>query len=462
MFSYDQIYNIFNSTKTLKPEIVRPTLRKIEGFSTDTREVLKNKVFFAIKGDFFDGSDFLLDAIKKDASLVICPKDNIPNTIDDVGIIAVEDTLQAYQTLANFIVKFFNPKIVGITGSNGKSTSKAMLHTIIKKFYNCEVSEKSFNNHIGVPHTLLKTRENTEVVIVEMGSNQKGDILNLAQIVQPEIAVVTNVANSHLEGLGSISGVAEEKKQIYNTAKVGVFNLDNEWTKKMYHSFKGEKITFSNTSDADIVLKVSDMNLDSLYISGSICGIRKDAKLEIFGKHNVYNVMVASGLALALGMKPSDIWDALSDIKGIWGRNQSVLLKNKATVIFDGYNANPCSVIALLENAKALSSKGRMFLCLADMLELGDKREELHEKIGKLVGQLPFEAVFFVGECGKYFERGVKVAGFKKSLVIFDSYKQALAIRLQNMLNEGDILFVKGSRGLKLENLIFDLKPLNF
>ena len=462
MLNFDQIYNALNSEKSLDPKIVKPTLRDIKGFSTDTREDLTNKTFFAIKGDTFDGSDFLLDAIKKDASLLVCPKTKTPNTIDDVGIIAVEDTIKAYQVLASYVVELYKPKIVGITGSNGKSTSKAMLHTIVKKSFNCEVSEKSFNNHIGVPHTLLKTGKNTEVVIVEMGTNRKGDIENLVQIAKPEITVVTNVSNSHLKGLGSISGVAKEKEQIYKTAKVGIFNLDNEWTKKMYNSFKGEKITFSTKSDADIVLKVSDMKMDYLDISGSIFGISNKARLEIFGRHNVYNVLTASGLALALGMEPSSIWNALPEIKTIWGRNQKVLLKNKATVIFDGYNSNPSSVMALLENAKILSSNHRIFLFLADMLELGDKSNQFHKEIGQSCGKLPFEAIFFVGCGAKAFETGVKDSGFKKSLVIFDSYKQDLAIRLEDMLKEGDILFVKGSRGLKLENLIYDLKPLNF
>ena len=230
----------------------------------------------------------------------------------------------------------------------------------------------------------------------------------------------------------------------------------------MYDSFKGDKITFSSTKSADVFLKVSDMNMQSLAISGTIGGVDEKISLDIFGKHNVYNVMAAAGLALALGIKPTDIWNTLSDCKGIWGRNQRVLLSNKATVIFDGYNANPSSVIAMLENAKILSSENRIFLCLADMLELGDKSDKLHEECGSIAGKLPFEAIFFVGQNAKAFKRGVAKSGFKKSLVIFDSYKQDLAFRLENMLKEGDILFVKGSRGLKLENLIFDLKPMDF
>ena len=202
MLNYDQIYKALDADKALKTHIVRPTLRPIEGVSIDTRENLKNKIFFPIKGDIFDGSDFLLDAIKADASVVVCQKDRIPNTTDDVGIIVVEDPLKAYQTLASYVVKLYGPKTVGITGSNGKSTSKVMLYAIVKNFYNCVVSEKSFNNHIGVPHTLLKTKKDTEVVIVEMGSNMKGDIENLTRIINPDIAVVTNVSSSHLEGLG--------------------------------------------------------------------------------------------------------------------------------------------------------------------------------------------------------------------------------------------------------------------
>ena len=454
LISNDQIKNAIDAV------LHRPVVRPITGISTDTRQNCENKLFFPIEGSNFDGSDFLSDAIKAKCSAVVCKRDKMPTVTNDVGVFVVEDTLKAYQMLASFMAKTYNPKIIGITGSNGKSTSKVFLHNLLKDFYNCVVSEKSYNNNIGVPHTLLKIKKNTDVVVVEMGSNKKGDILELTKIVKPDIAAVTNVGNSHLAGLGSLSGVASEKKNIYQEAKIGVFNLDNEWTKKMHDSFTGEKVTYSIKS-ADVVFKLLDMDVDSLTISGTIAGVKGESRISIFGEHNLYNLMAASSLALCVGMKPEDIWNSMSKCVGIWGRNQLVKLSNGALVMFDAYNANPTSVTSMLSNVKKLTKK-KLFLCLGDMLELGDQSQTLHEDIGYLAGSIPFEAIFFIGSMKDAVSRGILQSGFKKNLVVSDSYNIDLAARLADMLDVDSILFVKGSRGLKLENLVFDLKPLNF
>ena len=445
----------------LNATVYRSSNRVISGVSTDTRKDLLFKLFFPFKGENFDGFDFLDDAVLKKVSGVVCEEGKIPDTKEDVWIFVVKDVLKSYVSLAKFFLKKHRVEVVGITGSNGKTSTKFFLKTLIKDSFNVVCSDKSFNNQIGVSSTIFDLKKRTEVLLLEMGSNQVGDISSLTKIAKPNISVCTNVGRSHLEKLKNLDGVFNEKRQIYNSASTGVFNLDNPWTKKMYKSFKGEAITFSSKK-ADVVFRVKKMELSELLFEGEILGVAGDARARVFGLQNLNNLMAASSLALALGSSPLDIWENLNKCKSVWGRNQLVKLKNGARVIFDAYNANPDSAGVLINNIKGLSFKGRLFLFFGDMLELGPFEAKFHEELGKASGVLDAEAIFFVGSNFNHFKKGLLKSNFKKKVVVSDSYNNYIASKLASMLNESSILFVKASRGMKLENLICDLEPVDF
>lgn len=442
------------------------------GIGTDTRQDLKGQLFIALKGESFDAHQFLQKAVEQNAAAVMIQENeaSLEKYKDKITLIKVNDTLKALQALGTWARRQARAKVIGITGSNGKTTVKEFTAALIGSVKAVHYNQGSFNNHWGVPFTLLQLDPMKEIALVEMGMNHAGEITELVKIAEPDVVVCTMVGRAHIEYFGSLEKIAEAKEEIYLAAPkaVQVFNLDNEQTQKMFGRAKernpgGSYLTFSShKSPADVQLQILSMTMTELHISGRIRGHQGEAKVQVFGAQNLTNLMAAATLGLAVGMSPEQVWAGLALCRTNWGRNQLVNLKSKAQMIFDAYNANPDSMRALVENIKLLKNSGKKIGVFGEMLEMGEQSPELHRELGNLVGRAGFDKVYFVGAHARDFFDGLKLAQFSKACLVEKEFKPEMAQSLCEELQEGDIAVVKGSRGMKLERFVIPCEPLDF
>lgn len=443
-----------------------------KGVGTDTRKNLEGQLFVSLQGDNFDGHDYLEKAVENGARVLLVHDDGkITDEIKEKAtIVWVPDTLKGLQLLANYWRKTLGVKVFAITGSNGKTTTKEFLASIMSTKFNVFASPASFNNHWGVPMSLLSVEPTHNFAIIEMGMNNKGELESLCKIAEPNVTVVTMVGSSHIGHFGTVEKVAEAKKEIYSASPDSqkVFNLDNEYTRSMYEEFAAKEnkekfVTFSSyDSSSNVNLRASSMGLEGLSVQGVINGVPGTAQLNVFGRHNVTNLMVASCLALISGMTGEEIWSAMSECKTTWGRNQLGHLANGTQVLFDGYNANPDSMSVLIKNLFEIPTKGKKVVILGEMLELGDSAGESHRLLGEMSGNTDIDVLWFVGEHQKDFEDGVKASIFQKTYFLSGTYEQTLANKIGSMLNKEDIVVIKGSRGMKLEQVLDAWGPVTF
>ena len=450
--------------------------RNYNGIGTDTRVDLSGKIFFALKGDSFDAHDFLPKAQDAKASAIVVHaiKPEVLKALDGkVTIVQVPDTLVALQKLGNFWRHRVKATILGITGTNGKTTTKEFTAAVLGTKFNVQYSKGSFNNHWGVPISLLSITKEHEIAVIEMGMNHPGELKELSKIVEADALVCTMVGRGHLEGVGSIEGVAKAKAEIYEYAPKDatfIFNLDNEHTRAMFDRFgksrASEKVLkFSQAGgwpDVDVQLEVVSAEEESLHVRGQIQGKPGETTIPVFGRQNITNIMTAACFGLFCGMSPDEVWRALPNCKTVWGRNQWVNLESGARALFDAYNANPESMKAAVENFSKLKARGKKIALLGEMRELGHHAPELHLELGRAVGAAGFDEVLFVGPSQAEFAQGLREGGFSKKPILSTRYEQNLALSAVPMLDGEDIVLIKGSRGMELEKALADLKPLNF
>ena len=428
--------------------------------SSDSRADLKGKLFVALQGERFDAHDFVEQAVSQGAAAVLVHefREAWRPLLQKAAFVQVSDTLKGLQALGHFWRrknKFF---VLGVTGSNGKTSTKEFTYALLKTKYSVYASKGSYNNHWGVPLSILEAGPEHTHLILEMGMSNAGELFRLAQIGEPNVVIVTMVGRAHIGELGSQANVAAAKEEIYEAAPsaVHVFNLDNEWTMRMQPRSGAKQITFSGfKTQVDVNFRAQRLTWDGLDIVGKIKDVTGHTWVHVIGRQNVVNLMAASALALAAEMKPEEIWAALSTIHDIaWGRNQVVPLKNGARVLFDGYNANPDSMQALLKNIYEMESDGRKFLIAGDMKQQGAFAESAHEEIGALAAGVGFEGVWFIGEYGDAFERGFKTAHAPPLFWKTRDVDQAHAKKFLDLLKTNDLVALKASRGMALERVL--------
>ena len=435
--------------------------------SIDTRQAEQTKasVFFALKGSRTDGHQFLMSAYQNQAHVLVVESDQkLESLPSKITIIKVGNVLQALGKWAKFFRESQNFKVVGVTGSNGKTSVKHFCQILFQDDPSVSVSPKSYNNHIGVALSLLQARPGTQTVIQEIGTNQAGEIRHLCSIAQPDIVVCTSVGMAHLGGFGSIQKIAEEKEQIYISCPkaMGLFSLDNQWTRQMRKRFSGRTMSFSSQEDvADVYMIIQKVEENALHIDGRIQDVKSQCVLPLAGKHHLNNVMVAVTIGLALGKTPENIWQSLPLWKSPERRSQLQALGLQNFLFFDAYNSNPESMQAFLEHLAIIKrTKKSCVLCVGDMLELGDLSATLHQELGKKVGQMPFDFIFYIGQYRFDFERGLKEAGTSKNYELFETYQQAISEKILSCLKSQSLLAIKASRGLQLERVWYDVQSL--
>lgn len=442
----------------------------IGGISTDTRTLKQGDLFIALSGERFDGHDFIPQAISRGAAGVIVSR-NV-GKLPVSNIILVEDTTQALGDIARFYRSRFNIPVIGLTGSNGKTTTKDMTALVLSQKYNVLKSEGNFNNFIGVPLTLFRLSRAHEIAVIEMGTGAPGEMSRLVEIAQPDMAVVTNVSATHLEYLGTIDGVAVEKSVLARAVSSAVLNADDPRVAKMHDGVDGTTVLFgvAHTSipackadttgrDAYNTVLAADIGQDregrsefTLVTDGGKTRIH----LQSLGRHNIYNALAAASVGILFHVELDDIKKALESYKGISMRMQKVFVDG-ATVINDTYNSNPASLKAAVDFLSGAECDGKKIAVVGDMLELGELSDELHREAGRFIAGSSIHELVTVGDGAAKSAAAAIEAGMTEDRVsIYRTNKQAAA-HLRETLSEGDIVLIKGSRGVKMEEIVRDL-----
>lgn len=448
---------------------------QMNGIGTDTRVDLTGQLFVALKGESFDAHQFLQKAIEQNAAAVLIHSnlEEVQKYSDRISIFVVSDTLKALQQLGTWSRRQSRAKVLAMTGSNGKTTTKEFAAAIIGSCRSVHYSKGSFNNHWGVPFTLLQLPENVDVAIVEMGMNHAGEITELVHIAEPDVVVCTMVGKAHIEHFGTLEKIATAKEEIYLAAKSHaqkIYNLDNELTLKMYEQeIKNNQIgmqkpiVFSEKNPkANVHLQIKELDMHQMTLTGQIDGVHGSVKVKVFGQQNLTNLQAAAALALAAGLSAEEIWHGLQSCRTNWGRNQLVQVKTGAHVIFDGYNANPDSMAALIRNIPLLKCEGKKIGVFGEMLEMGPQSGQFHFELGQQAGEAGFDQVYFLGQHAPDFARGLASVDYNGLSVIDQEFKTSSVEEFKHELQNGDIAVIKGSRGMKMERYLLACDPIDF
>lgn len=452
--------------KAVEGSYLQKGVGTFSGVGIDSRKAMQDKVFFAIKGLRFDGHDFLDQAVAQGAkAFILSDKSKAQKLLENkkLTVILVPDTLKALQSLAHLWTKKLKTKVVAITGSNGKTTTKTFTEVLCsghKPF----ASPKSYNNAIGVSLSLLAVNRKESFLIQEIGTNHLGEIAHLTSMCEPFVSAVTMIGPSHLEGLGDLESIAKEKQDIYLKSQKAtwVFNRDNSWTKKMFQQIGSSHspiLSFSSSEKpADVSLRFVKEEAQSSLIEGHIASVKSQARLSFAGTANLENLMCACALALAVGVKPQKIWELIPQCALPEGRQEYFQIKDKdISILFDAYNANPSSMNFFLKTCEKLSQAHLRLLVLGDMKELGKDSKNYHKDLAVQKALLESRFVAYVGEYAGLLKEELKQKGFKGHFVSSDVYDNKILSAVKAELKAKDFLAIKASRSLKLERLLFDL-----
>jgi UDP-N-acetylmuramoyl-tripeptide--D-alanyl-D-alanine ligase len=427
------------------------------GVSTDTRAIATGCLFFALRGKHFDGHNFVGEAIEKGAAGVVVARDSKVSRKSDVAVLVVDDTGHALMQLAAHYRAKRDVTIVGITGSNGKTTVKDMIHHVLSASMSVVKSPLSFNNDVGVPLTLLSIESDTKVAVVEHGTNSPGEIKTLVAVSKPDIGVVTNVSQSHLEGLSSAEGVAKEKANLIKALPkngLAVLNREDGWFDYMREAAPCRVVTFGFSPECDWYAEDTEQMPDRVrfMLNGT-----HEIVMPVLGKHNVSNALAAIAVATTMGVTVEGIAARLATFQAPRMRLQKEVVEG-ITIINDAYNANPFSVGAAVAFLDSCVCKGRKMLVLGDMGELGRDSRSIHRSMGKAICASDVDCLFTIGRDARHVSQAAAETGKRMQAAHFEDFEQAMET-LEGLLREGDVVLFKASRHIKLEGLIEALKP---
>ena len=420
-----KIYELFNKYKSV---------------SIDTRSIKPNDIFFAIKGPNFDGNNFAIQAIKNGASYVISDNPAISKKSDK--IIYVDNSIKALQKLANYHRRKLNTKIIAITGSNGKTTSKELILNVLKSKYKTTATKGNLNNHLGVPLSLLEINENTDFGIIEMGANHINEISQLCKIAEPNFGYITNFGNAHLEGFGSIEGVIKGKSELYNyliNNKSLIFNnSENIKQNSLINNYKNT-YSFGINSESNCIINKSDSE-NSLNVSYQ----NKIIKSTIYGDYNFENICIAIAIGEYFEVDFKNIKQGIESYLPDNNRSQ-ISVKNNNTIILDAYNANPTSMSLALESFKKTNYKNKMII-VGDMFELGKDSNHYHQEIINRLEKINDCIIYIVGEYFCKTKHSDRIESFSTTKELINNLSKT------NISNYS--ILIKGSRGMQLEKII--------
>jgi UDP-N-acetylmuramoyl-tripeptide--D-alanyl-D-alanine ligase len=425
----------------------------IKTITSDSREISNDSLFIALAGEKFDGHDFIQKLSKEGkVSAYLSMKDVEDN--GSAACIRCDDTLKALGAIGNYARSLVHANVIGITGTNGKTTTKEIIYTILSAGHKTLKSEKNYNNEIGVPFTLMNLRPEHEFAVIEMGMNHPGEISRLSKMTMPEISVITGAGEGHLEFLGSVENVARAKSEIMDGMREGTAVFVNRDTQhfKIFRDAAAARglrvISFGLSHEADIYpaeyslfedrikLKYADVNFD----------------VPAYGMHNLYNIIAGIAVSGLYGLNMEDVSRSLNNFVNIGGRSQ--IIKKGFILIDDSYNSNPLSSRYALRSIKEVYPGKRKIAVLSDMKELGKAEDECHADIGREVAASGFDLLFLYGKMAEKYLDGALSAGMKSDAVRIFFDKDELSSYLKNILVEDDVVLVKGSRSMKMEDVV--------
>lgn len=431
---------------TTIPQLYKLFLECEQKITTDTRKLEQGAIFFALKGENFDANDFAEKAVKNGCSYAVVDNEF---KADGNKILLVPNVLEALQQLAKYHRMQLSIPFIGITGSNGKTTNKELIHAVLSKKYNTYATKGNLNNHIGVPLTLLAITPKHEMAIIEMGANHQGEIAFLSELVNPTYGIITNIGKAHLEGFGGIEGVKKGKSELYkhiskNSGKLFI-NADDEVLMELAKGI--EQVTYGESINYDLHgtrFENSEYVEFAWNTKGNTTHNQTIVKTQMFGHYNYINLLCAACVGNYFNVPEKDINLALSEYVPEMNRSQ-VKKTEYNTLILDAYNANPSSMSIAIENFSKQNLTSKL-LVLGDMLELGEYSEREHEKIILQVKNLKLDTIFV----------GSLFYTFKEKYHNYNFYKSVddLIYFLKNEKPNNKTLLIKGSRGGKLEKIV--------
>ncbi|WP_297868346.1 UDP-N-acetylmuramoyl-tripeptide--D-alanyl-D-alanine ligase [uncultured Flavobacterium sp.] len=408
--------------------------------STDTRKIAPNSIFFALRGENFDANTFTKEALEKGAKYVVI--DNKDYFIDERTLL-VENSLVALQELAKFHRLYLGLPIIALTGSNGKTTTKELIHFVLSKKYNTLATTGNLNNHIGVPLTLLRFTKDTEIGIVEMGANHQKEIEFLCKIAQPDYGYITNFGKAHLEGFGGVEGVIKGKSEMYdylkNNNKLIFVNLDDTIQNQKTENLKRFSFTV-NASQADV--KITGVEANPMV---KIAYNNLTINSQLIGIYNANNINAAITIGNYFKVSDELIKEAIENYIPENNRSQ-LILKNGNEIILDAYNANPSSMAAAITNFIQLEKKNKIAI-LGDMFELGNESLLEHKKIIALLENETSISTYFIGK--DFFKNQIH----NTHMSFFEDF-ESFSVFLKTNLPNNNLLLIKGSRGMALEKTL--------
>lgn len=432
------------------------TLKRKVNLCLDSREKAKGVVFWPIKGTRFDAHKFVPQMEKDGALMSVVNKESVEeNTIKMYA--PVDDTTKALLKLAKGYQRLFKVKKVAITGSNGKTTTKEMVKAVLSAKYNTHATQGNFNNHIGVPMTLFQLKHSHEAAVVEMGTSGPDEIRPLSLAVEPDVAVITNIGASHLERLGDLDGVFREKITIKEGLKAGgtlIVNADDPRLCKVRKTRNMNVVTFGVKRG---IIKPEKLTWNENACADFYIG-RTHFVLNVPGTHNLYNSLAAIAVGDAFRVPRTTIARALGNFRAT---NMRMEIRKAAgfKIVSDCYNANPSSTRMALQTIGHMDIRGSRIAVLGDMLELGKASKDLHKEIGALVPEMNFDLLLAVGKDAQEFVKGARAAGMAQTYH-FDSVQEVIEF-LGDVVSEGDVVLVKGSRGMHMEQVVDALTKLS-
>jgi len=436
-----------------------PPERVFRAFAIDSRQTSPGELFFAISARR-DGHDFVADAAARGAAGAVVARP-VPTVSPDFAILQVPDTVAALQGLARSVLEEQRASVVGITGSVGKTTTKEFAAALLSRKYRVLKSEGNFNNHLGLALTLLRIEPRHEAVVLEMGMSAPGEIRMLASIAPPDVSVITNVSPVHLEHLKTMEAIAAAKKEILDGMKAegaAVLNGDDPYVELIAQAWNGRKVYYGLSRGCEIRVE----NLQRLGFDGFRFDIvhgteRRRIKFPFLSDTYIYNLLAAVGVGRSLWLSFDDIERGIQDLKPYAKRGHLLRLAQKIVVIDDSYNSNPRALEAALRNYAALPARRRVAV-LGDMLELGETSAKFHEDAGAQAAAAGWDLVVTVGPLGGHMARGARRAGMGMDGVRSFAASEEAAAEIPALLCEGDLVLVKGSRGIQTEKIVEALK----
>lgn len=445
--------------KTTGGDLARGLQDKVfKGLSADSRNIEEGNLFVPIVGENYDGHDFIEMAVEGGAAGALIQKGKSGDFERDIPLIIVDDTVKSLGDIASFWRRRFDVPVVAVTGSSGKTTTKEMTASIVSLSRNILKSYGNFNNLIGLPLTLLDLNACHEAVILEMGTNRRGEIKRLTNIAEPEIGIITNVGPAHLEGLKSLDVVAEEKGDLFFNMKKGgvaIVNRDDDAIRALQDRWGGKSVTFGIERDAFVRAEdITRSGEREISFVLAIEGTRKRINIAALGRHNISNALAAAACSRALDIEYDQICQGLENFRQLSGRMNSHKLKNGVYLIDDTYNANLASTMKAIETLSDLKGDNKIVVIMGDMLELGDRACEMHEEVGQFMAERGISRIFLKGDLVRSMAAGAKRGGLSKDRIIFPATPERVAEELSSSLKRGDWILIKGSRRMRMEDFV--------